>query len=522
MKDTLFSDIFDNLSHELMTPLNGIIGLTYLAKNSGSIEEKNSYISNIQEASQKLLEVISDLLDYSSLKGNNLTLAKYSFSLDNLMKNIELVIVPQAKEKKLQFQIAVDQSLPERFIGDGVRLRQILFNLLSNAVRFTESGEITLDVKQLSGNGEIAELIFQIRDTGIGISPEDLSGLFSPFSQIDNSKSRRYSGTGLGLAISDHLAKLMGGRIFVESSLGKGSSFNLSLPLEIDYGIKPDYDVEAQEPACLCALEETPEESPEKLERARILVVDDIIMNQEISREILEKAGAVVETAQNGLEALEKINRQQFDLILMDLQMPEMDGYQATQAIREKFDFSQLPIIAFTAHASREDQHKCLGLKMNDYLAKPFKPDNLLKIISYWLPDKIINRQPTENDLQEPELPPMLPGIDVLEGLEFFDGDTSLYLDIVEKFYQNNINLPEKINKAFEEKEHEVLSCTIHALKGSSGNIGASKTMSLSRELEDELRHNSLSRERLNQLSEEIYLVLESAKTMLDKRKNNN
>jgi two-component system sensor histidine kinase/response regulator len=519
MKDILFNNVFDNLSHELMTPLNAIIGLTYLAKSSNSIEEKDKYISDIQDSSQKLLEVISNLLDYSSLKSNNLALAKYSFSLGNLLENIELAIFPEAKEKNLQFRITVDQSLPERFFGDGVRLRQILFNLLSNAVKFTESGEIALIVNRMSDSEEKAELLFQIKDTGIGIPPEDLSEIFLPFIQIDNSKNRKYPGSGLGLAISELLTKLMGGRIVAESSPGTGSSFNLSLPLEVDYGINPNDNTEGQEPSCLCALEEIPEESPKKLEKALILVVDDIIMNQEISREILEKAGAVVETAKNGLEALEKINRQQFDLILMDLQMPEMDGYQATRAIREKFDFTQLPIIAFTAHASREDQHKCLGLKMNDYLAKPFKPNNLLKIIAYWLPDKIINRQLTENGLPESELPAMLPGIDVLEGLEFFDGDTSLYLDIVEKFYQNNLNLPEKINKAFEEKEQKALSCTIHALKGSSGNIGASNTMTLSRELEDELRNNTLSRERINQLNEEISLVLESAKTLLDKRK---
>ncbi|NTW05618.1 MAG: response regulator [Peptococcaceae bacterium] len=255
------------------------------------------------------------------------------------------------------------------------------------------------------------------------------------------------------------------------------------------------------------------------MEKARILVVDDLKINREISREILEKAGAIVETAQNGIEAMEKINNRHFDLILMDLQMPEMDGYQASRAIREKFDYTQLPIIAFTANASNEDQNKCMGLEINDYLAKPFKPDSLLGIISHWIPDKVIIRGLAENSNSLSGLPEMLPGIDIIEGLEFFDGDIPLYLDIVEKFYQNNLNLPEKINNAFENDSHEVLSCTIHALKSSSGNIGASKTMSLSKELEEELGQNTLSRERINQLNEEIYRVLESARALSSKIK---
>jgi PAS domain S-box-containing protein len=352
------SEFLANMSHEIRTPMNGIIGTIGLLQDSGVSEEQREHFNTIQSCGELLLQLVNDILDLSKIEAGKLTLERIPFNPKTLMQDAIAVISPTALAKDLKVFQRCDWNLPQAVIGDPLRLRQVLMNLLSNAVKFTKTGSVSVELSALSKGSNSAEVQFTVRDTGIGISPEVQKSIFEPFTQADTSTTRRYGGTGLGLAISRGLIALMNGRLEMESEPGHGTSFRIFVTLPVT--------------AEQLGLRRTAEERilPAK-RRLRILLAEDNSINQKVAVLLLGKMGHEVHVASNGEQAVLAVSSNVYDLVLMDCQMPVMDGYAATRAIRQLNLSHRLPIIAMTANAMPEDRQRCAEAGMDDYVSKP-------------------------------------------------------------------------------------------------------------------------------------------------------
>ncbi len=623
------SEFLANMSHEIRTPMNAITGLTELAMKTKLTARQYDYLRKIRTASHSLLRIINDILDFSKIEARKLTLESVNFDLQGVFENLSALSANKAAEKGLELLFAIFEDVPCGLIGDPYRLGQILTNLTNNAIKFTNKGEVLVNVSLEKKGFKRVMLKFSVRDSGIGIPSDLLPKLFSAFTQADGSTTRKYGGTGLGLAISKQLAKMMNGSIWVESEPGRGSTFNFTA----EFGLQQKYkkfkpvipddlrgmrvlvvddnrfsreilqrfltsltfetkSVGSGEDA-LEELKKAAEETPYKLvlmdwrmpdmdgvdtiklikeaswldqlptvimvtafdredvswqteyigvtsflikpvtqsllfdtimevfgrevdkasrdhiarsekteaeeiiKWTRILLVEDNSINRQVAMELLENAGVMVDAASNGKEAIHTLEKFEYDAVLMDVQMPEMDGYEATELIRCDPLYKELPIIAMTAHAMTGDREKCLESGMNDYLTKPIDTGQLFSTLAKWIkpkerkPDKNMPKRRIPAKHTDELLPDNLPGIDIEAAMKRLENNAGLYKKLLKEFKRDYAGAADKIRDALEKGEKNTALRLAHTLKGVGGNISAPELQEAASKLEMGIKHRN-------------------------------
>jgi PAS domain S-box-containing protein len=497
-----------NMSHEIRTPLNAVIGLTYLMLRDATETRIKARLEQVSNSAQHLLSVINDILDISKIEAERLSLQEIDFSSAQLITETLAAVELKAQDKGLKLIREITPDLPPALRGDPMRLQQVLLNFLSNAIKFTEQGHVLLRIRVVERQPENVLLRFEIEDTGIGIPAEAQLRLFKPFAQADDSISRRYGGTGLGLAISRQLAQLMGGEANMKSTPGEGSTFWITARLRLADHL----------PETLTAPIDAETEIRNTRSNARILVVEDDPLNCEVALDQLAGVGLTADVAENGQIALDRARTTTYDLILMDMQMPVMDGLEASRHILALPGRSTVAIVAMTANAFAEDRSACLDAGMVDYLSKPVEPAALHAILLHWLP--VDSDQTTRRTVPTIQLPPpplasstkplaiieelnVHTGFNTASGLAALGGKAEKYVSLLGKYLQRNSHTTSTIRDALTSGDRPTAQRLAHTLKGTAGVLGLSATQQAAAEVEQALKHNETAEileQRLNAL----------------------
>lgn len=626
------SEFLARMSHEIRTPMNAVIGLTHLALQTSLSAKQLDYLKKISHSANSLLAIINDILDFSKIEADHLDIDHIDFRLDDVLNNTVNMLGLQAEKKGLEFLMLVKSTVPDMLIGDPLRLGQVLLNLTSNAIKFTDSGEVIISAELIEETEDVATIRFSVQDTGIGITREQKEKLFQPFSQADGTITRKFGGTGLGLVISKRLVELMGGVMQLESEPGKGSKFQFTIPFELQARHKgthqvypPDiqgmrvlivddskmsrvvlsktlesfsfkvsdasdgeealrlvHEYDSDSPfdlvitdwrmprmdgieLCRRIRESTTLRNPPKLiiltaygreevrhgaekigldgfmlkpfnrsilfdtvmnifggegyttqetrplfERrgvpsnvrgARVLLAEDNEINQQVAKEVLETAEVTVSIANNGKEALEMLTEDTYDAVLMDIQMPVMDGFQAVKAIRSTSQIKDTPVIAMTAHALVGDKEKSLLSGMDDYVSKPIDPDILMETLSTWLPLHAgQTSEPLIQGVVEPKRGstfPKLPGIETESGLDRVRGNEALYAKLLGKFAADCMRDKALLTELIDDNRFSDATPVAHSLKGIAGNLGAERLHQIVMQMEASFQQNQKASSRL-------------------------
>jgi two-component system, sensor histidine kinase and response regulator len=641
------AEFLANMSHEIRTPMNAVIGLAHLCLRTDLSAKQRDYVGKIHNAGTSLLSIINDILDFSKIEAGKLDIENVIFEVDSVTSNISTMVSQKIQDKDLELLFNISPDIPHILLGDPLRLGQVLINLLGNAVKFTERGEICLIGELLERTGNKVKLRFSVKDTGIGMTKEQANRLFQAFSQADTSTSRKYGGTGLGLVISKRLVELMGGSIWVVSEPGQGSTFSFTgwfglsetaphrvVPTRLGslktlivddnasarevledllttvggeieqvasgaeaidavkqadavrpfdlvlldwrmpgldgvetarriradnslkrvpaivivtafgreevhaeaegagvdgFLVKPvnrsmlvDMLVEIFAPEQRAAAREAITATSYDLNGLRVLLVEDNAINQQIAVELLEGVGVSINVANNGREALNMLladgGDTRYDLVLMDLQMPEMDGYQATAHIRATPSLADLPILAMTAHATAEERDRCLAAGMRGHIAKPIDPELLYRtLLQFHRSGQAASVSKSVERFSQLAALSQIAGLDVADGLNRVGGNVKLYRSLLAQFADQHVDTVSAIRGSLAREDFTSAERLMHTLKGVSGNLGAKALSGLAAELERSLRdRNTRSLEaRLSDMSSELALLMEAIRNFL-------
>ncbi len=468
------------ISHELRTPMNGILGMAKLVLGTKLQPDQRECLELVQVSGEKLLVLLNDLLDFSKVREGKLELEVICFSLRDVMNEFYRILLMKARKRGLECTIHIDCDVPERLYGDPRRLQQILMNLADNAVKFTEKGLVSIAVSINQYKGNKVNLLFTVEDTGIGIPQEKINIIFEKFTQVDSSTTRKYGGTGLGLSIVAHLVELMGGRVWVKSSLGRGSSFYFTVGFEVSALASNNSSLE---------MIEQPVSSKDSvtIRPLRILLVEDEFINTKVAVKMLTNQGHKVTLASNGSKAIELFRKEKFDIIFMDIQMPEMDGVQATFAIRalekEWGNTIHIPIVAMTAYAMKGDRERLMSFGMDEYVSKPLDSEELNALLAtIFSKDSAYAREERKTKEKHKEV---MVSVYLDQLLNVCQGDVETVKDVISCFLDNGTQYMRNIEQAVEQKDAKHLKLSAHRLKGAATYFGNKIVVEYAAQLEE-------------------------------------